>query len=1105
MEMKFNLTKEQDEIINSDYPIKRILACAGSGKTSVLTENIIKILSDNLCKPSEILALTFTNNAAENMREKIREKLNYNNDIDSIDIYTFNSFGNKIIIENSFYLGYGKNFQLINDVQAWQIIYEIFKDYSFNSLKAGKNIGEFVNHLLEYIWNLKNNLITLQEIKYYINNYEKYLCNFKSKSLLKEEEEKIPIIKELSDIYEYYEKIKRENNYIDYADQVFLPYFLFKENEVLRKKYILKYKYIFVDEFQDTNNAQAYLLSMIYSKKFNKLMIVGDDDQGIYGFRGACIENIQDFNYFTENVSNEIKTFFLTTNFRSGKNIINFTNFILSDNKRREEKIIKPENNEKKSAVVFLKTDYLEEEADKISEIILKLNFAGYRYKDIAILCRKKRFNNIIKSFKKFNIKYELVGSKSYFYEPEIIFLVSWLKVINNIYDDESIIYLLKSGKYKISDRDIYFLRKLNSEFENYNKNELENINLNNFSKNAIINSLRNIEISEYFSEETKQRFKSFLNELNYYLENYKLLPLNAVINLIFHYSGLYDELNSRFGSIAKKKIRNVENLIKLAYEFEENNFNVDFDSFIIYLKEIAKTDYEDPDLQVISNENSVKIMSIHASKGLEFKVVFLPMLWEQNFKPRKSQASNFELPSLLRKDGKIYKDKYLYTSVKKYQDELKNILLEEERRIFYVGCSRAREILILSYPQYENQSDILNNNLNQKNLLPFIKDILLKEKNIILFEGKTKDYLQENFNIKEGFYINNLDKLKVIFDETYNYNNLRNNNKSYKSKKNNVANLLNESVFKNIERSLAANMNDIKKVKSIDLLSSLDNEIFINKFLDGVNFNLTDSKNTLKEKLQNNNDNYSLTEILDFYKCPILYKYKYEINLPEPESIDEVIGTKVHIFLQYITSFCFKLLKENKLDKYKNLKLNYQNLIEKKINNNEEEISKEIDETLDFKDLNLLKYIKNFFNSDLLSLDSCENVLTEQLFYWKINSFYLTCKIDRIDFLNNKTIRIYDYKTSTNKNDDNYLFQIKTYICGISDLYNISVDNIEGIIFYLGDGSKNIVKITNKEKENTINNILNIIENIKNADFNNINFQKCKNFCNFKDFCFSK
>ncbi|MHB1276523.1 MAG: ATP-dependent helicase, partial [Candidatus Humimicrobiaceae bacterium] len=474
METVFNLTQEQQNIINSKNTIKKVIACAGSGKTSVLTSNIAKVINDGFCKPEEILALTFTNNAAENMHERIRKNLGKSINADSLDIFTFNSFGNLIIKENSLKLGLGKNFKLINDVQSWQIIYEIFKDYKFKKLKAGKDTGKFVNNLLNYVLNLKNNLINSQELADYLKNNEKYLSEYKSLGLRKEEEDKILYISEFYEIYENYERIKKKNNYIDYADQIFLPYFLFKDQTAIKEKYIQKYKYIFVDEFQDTNNAQAYLLSMLFQKEKNKLIIVGDDDQGIYGFRGACIENIQDLNYFPKGINNLAETFLLTTNFRSGKNIINFTNSVIMKNKKREVKVVKPENENKKSSVVFFKKSSLSEEAEQISRLILGLESRNHKLKDIAVLCRKKRFNEIIKSFRNNNIRYEAIGSKSYFYEPEILFLISWMKIIYDLSDDESVVYLLKSSKYKISDRDICFLRNFNN--KKFNIKNIENI-----------------------------------------------------------------------------------------------------------------------------------------------------------------------------------------------------------------------------------------------------------------------------------------------------------------------------------------------------------------------------------------------------------------------------------------------------------------------------------------------------------------------------------------------------------------------------------------------------------------------------------------------------
>jgi DNA helicase II / ATP-dependent DNA helicase PcrA len=1096
METLFKLTEEQQKIISSKKTIKKVIACAGSGKTSVLTSNIIKIINDGVCRPEEILALTFTNNAAENMHERIRKNLGNNEKADDLNIFTFNSFGNLIIKENSLKLGLGKNFKLINEVQSWQIIYEIFKNYKFKKLKAGKDIGKFVNSLLDYVLNLKNNLIDLRELSDYLKNNEKYLCEFKSMALRKEEEEKILYISEFYEIYENYEKIKNKNNYIDYADQIFLPYFLFKEQMAIKEKYVQKYKYIFVDEFQDTNNAQAFLLSMLFQKEKNKLIIVGDDDQGIYGFRGACIENIQNLDYFPDDTKNLVETFFLTVNFRSGKNIIDFTNSIILQNKKREAKVVQPENENKKSLVVFFKKNTLSEEAEQISRAIHELESRNHKLKDIAVLCRKKRFNEIIKSFRRNNIRYEVIGSKSYFYEPEILFLISWMKVIYNLSDDESVLYLLKSSKYKISDRDVCFLRNYNK--KNFNienienmenllpsfdfikeKNRIDAINKYNsfYEDGSLISAIYSSQTNSFLEEETKKRLEQFLNELAYYIKNSELLSFNGLISLVLHYSGLYDELNSRFGVAVKKKIRNVENLIKLAWDFEENNFNSTFDSFVVYLKDIAKTDYEDPDLQSVSKENSVKLMSIHAAKGLEFNTVFLPMLWESDYTPRKNQKNFYELPSSLRKDGKIWKEKSIYKNAKKFEDDFKSIMLEEERRIFYVAGSRAKEILFLSFPQYENQPDVLKEESKGKNILPFISNIFEEKSNLIFFGSETLAYLKEVYGMKQLIYVNNEGSLFKDFICVHEGNNI-----------------VKQAVIKNMEK--------IKKPGHVKEFGKYEKTLAESILKLPDNFKKTDSgselkkKNNIKFNVSGKNNFFSLTEILTFIECPALYKYKYVINIPQAQNNSAQDGVKIHKFIENITLFYYKAyLADFKKAETGLIRDEYKNILEhRNIEDND--------------DLKLKRYISNFYKSGLLNFNSIKNIWTERMFYWKIHEFFLTCKIDRINILDNGRIELYDYKTSEYKKNNQlliYINQIKAYICGLSDLLGVQPEDIEGNIFYLKDGKILNIKISLAEKNDLNQKFLKTIKDIINKNYNSNNSDNCSHSCDYLVFCHKK
>ncbi len=458
------ITAEQKQILGSNADVRRVIACAGSGKTFVLTQNIVNILQEGLCRPEEILAITFTRNAAENMRRRIKESLNKKIDFSAINIYTFNSFGNLIISENSFSLGLGKDYRLINISKSWQLIYEIVKKSNLSSIRVGKDTGKFTEDVLQYIHDLKSSLISPSELKKYYSGREKIFSEFSSAALLTEELEILKYQPDLCSIYENYENKKHENNLVDYYDHIFLPYLLLKDNEEIKEKYRKRFRYMFIDEFQDTDIAQGHFISMFYKPGYNSIMIVGDDDQGIYSFRGACIENILDFHNWDAFSGHAVKDYFLTTNFRSGQNIIEAINNLISFNEDRFKKELKPEYENKKSEVLFSVFNCCADEANQIAHNILKLKFAGLKLKDIAILSRKKRFKYIVEALERHGLKYEVISSRGFYYEPEVLFIISWLMVISDITDELHLLYLLQSQKYRISDRDIYFMKNFDAE-----------------------------------------------------------------------------------------------------------------------------------------------------------------------------------------------------------------------------------------------------------------------------------------------------------------------------------------------------------------------------------------------------------------------------------------------------------------------------------------------------------------------------------------------------------------------------------------------------------------------------------------------------------------
>jgi len=1034
-------TKEQLDIVNSTDDIKRIIACAGSGKTMVLTGNIIKILKDGLCSPDKILALTFTRNAAENMRVRIKENVKKDIDIEGINVFTFNSFGNEIISEHSFEFGLGKDFKIINNSQSWQILYEIFNESNLKYLKPGKKAGEFVQKLLNYIENLKNNLISVAEFEYYLNNYEKILSGYKSKALKNEEEKSIDIQRELFTIYQRYERRKIESNCIDYPDQVFMPYLLLRERKSMRAWYQQRYEYIFVDEFQDTNIAQAYLLSMLYKPGNNRIVVVGDDDQGIYSFRGASVENILNFHRLEEFKNSNVHDFFLTTNFRSGNNIINSINRVISSNSKRFKKELKSEDKSKPSEVIFYYKKTHEEEAAEIAGIIKYLSAGGIKLKQMAILARRKKFEKITGELEANGIKFELIGGKNFFFEPEILFIISWLRVIENINDEISIVYLLKSEKYKICDRDIFFIKR------NYT-DPSESIN--------IIEGIADYKKNTYLSRETKERLGSFLSSLKLYISKSGELELRELISLIIEDSGIINELKSSPGPVFRKKIKNIENIIRVASDFQKSYIENNLRAFITFLKDVAKTDYDDPESVEFSGENSVKIMSIHAAKGLEFEVVFLPGLWKNDYKARIS-SGGFMVPSELRKDNSIYKRKKDFNSARSFSESLKDIKIEEERRIFYVGCSRAKKILILSSSEYEDNLASASESVKPKEIMPFFEDIVNSNSLRVIN--------------KEG-----LDFIRTNYDE-----------KSYKDHENfkDVLSFINSDKkdSKNIRVQDENRWELYQKVLANRVIKSGDTQVEnsrVQEIVDKINFEL--SYGSYPEDNINTRRFFPLTWIIDHKKCPLLYRWKHIYFIPEKESEQLARGEEVHGYLKNITltGFHNKILKEKVMGH--------------------------------FDDKKIEKYLENFLNSDLWNFSEVSSIMLEQLFYWKIKDCYIVGRFDRVDIKTDNKLRIIDYKLSSysknknNKNQNNLEnsagFQMKAYIAALSEIYSKPVSDIKGCIFYLGDGVEKSITVNSDEIKQLKKDILAEIKNIRDKNFK-ANFKNsCKKFCNYAEFC---
>ena len=565
------LNERQKEAVNiTDGPLL-VLAGAGSGKTKVLTTKVAKLIIDNKIDPSNILAITFTNKAAKEMKQRI---LSMVGDIGyKIQISTFHSFGLNILKKHYDKLKLSKNFTILDSDDSSILIKNILKDMnSDENYKAIKNI----------ISNNKNALIDSYE-------YERFVSNDFEELVL--------------EVYRKYENRLIKNNSVDFDDLLMLPIVLFKKHPDILKEYQEQYKYILIDEYQDTNEAQ-YLLTKMISAKYKNICVVGDDSQSIYSWRGSNYKNILNFEKDYPNC----KTVFLEQNYRSTKTIINASNDLIKNNINRKDKNLWTDNEEGIKIEYKRAIDEKDEAYYVVSEIN-KLLDNGSKLSDIAILYRTNaQSRNLEDELLLNNIPYKVVGSVYFYNRKEIKDLMAYLKLIYNKDDDVSLTRIINVPRRKIGKVTI---DKLVSK-----ANDL------NCSMYDAIDSGKELEFKEIieFLRENKD---------NYTLTNF--------IDLILEKTGIIKELEDENTIEAQTRIENLNEFKSIAYQFEEKYGIISLEEFLNEISLVSDiTEYKD-------NE-AITLMTIHSAKGLEFNNVFIVGLEESIFPHFNSFESNDSL-----------------------------------------------------------------------------------------------------------------------------------------------------------------------------------------------------------------------------------------------------------------------------------------------------------------------------------------------------------------------------------------------------------------------------------------------------------------------------
>lgn len=624
-----NLNKEQIKAVKHiDGPLL-ILAGAGSGKTTVMT-NRIAYMIENGISPANILAVTFTNKAAGEMRDRISR---LTDNTFGMWLMTFHAMCLRMLRFYSNSLGYKDGFTIYDESDKKSVIRKIMKEEG------------------------------IEEKKYKVNAIKSFISEAKEKEIYPEDYlEVMPsnsLYQTVALIYEKYQKILMNNNAMDFDDLILNGVKLLETDEMARDYYQNRFKYIMVDEYQDTNHLQ-YKLIKILSENHQNLCVVGDDDQCIYEWRGADINNILDF----EKDFKKTKIIKLEQNYRSTQNILELANSVIKNNHGRKKKRLWSDK-EKGEKIKYRRYDTDKEEVGIISEEIENLHASGYEYRDIAILYRKNAQSRVFEEKFIYNkIPYKLIGGTGFYERKEIKDILAYLRLIDNPNDDVAFQRVINEPKRGLGDKTLGRI---------IHYANLRNISLfEAISEEEILNGLNKKSGAEV------EKFLEAISGLRNEIENLRLCDL---YDNLLNQSGYLKALELENTIEADSRIENIMELRTVISEFEnmDKDFltkEMDFErenmgiesggeeltelgAFLEKLSLLSDIDRDN------DNDDKVTMMTLHSAKGLEFKVVFMPGL-----------------------------ENGMFPSIQSLQEMDK---LEEERRLCYVGITRAKERLFLS------------------------------------------------------------------------------------------------------------------------------------------------------------------------------------------------------------------------------------------------------------------------------------------------------------------------------------------------------------------------------------------------------------------------
>ena len=595
------LNKEQIKAVEHIDGPCLVLAGAGSGKTKVLTMRVANLIMHGIYS-GNILAITFTNKAAKEMRDRISNVVEDNYAF----VGTFHSFGLRVIRENYEKLGLSKNFTIIDSDDVNSIIKKILKDMDYDPKQYSPG---FIRNKISFI---KNEMLSDSEAEKYLNS---------------------PLEQVAVKVYFEYQKVLKRNNAVDFDDLLKLPAELFLRDEEVLDYYQEKYRYILIDEYQDTNEVQYKWIKKL-AEKYRNIFVVGDPSQSIYGFRWSNYRNILNF----EKDYPEAVSITLNQNYRSTNTILNAANSVIKNNVTSKDVNLFSELGDGVK-VKYMRSYDEKHEVTLIMEEIKKLLSSGYSYQDIAILYRTNAQSRALEEgMLKMNYPYKVVGSYYFYKRKEIKDLISYLRLISNHADDVSLTRVINVPKRGIGAKSIEDLAKEAAE--------------------------KNTSMFEVLSKPKEIEFKNLILELTM---KSKDIDLTQLIDLVLDKTGIKAEMEKDKTLEAELRLENLMEFKSITENYQKETGTVNLEDFLEDISLVADmSEHND-------NDEAITLMTMHSAKGLEFKVVFLAGM-EENIMPHSM--------SLQDKDGIEEERRLCYVAITRAKERL--YITNAKRRMLF-------------------------------------------------------------------------------------------------------------------------------------------------------------------------------------------------------------------------------------------------------------------------------------------------------------------------------------------------------------------------------------------------------------------------------------